>query len=55
MAATKRYRWVCPVGGLGALGPKAPRKTATIRYCLPCSAKSPTLVERTCPARLPPG
>lgn len=46
----KRYRWVCPSCKRGALGPKAPRLDATVRFCLPCSAKKTTLVARICPA-----
>ncbi len=45
-----RRRWVCPECNTGALGPDRPRKNATVRYCLTCSAKSKTLVERYCPA-----
>lgn len=50
MASAKRFRWVCPECGKGALGSSRPRKLATVRFCLACSAKSATLVERTCPA-----
>lgn len=46
---TGKHRWVCPKCGSGVLAGKAPRTNATARYCLPCSAKSDTLVERTCP------
>lgn len=42
-------RWVCPQCGSGAILGERPRRNATGRYCLPCSAKSKTLVERTCP------
>lgn len=30
--------------------PERPRKNATVRFCLDCSASSTTLVERVCPA-----
>lgn len=43
-------RWVCPACGAGVLAPERPRKDDTRRYCLPCSAKTGRLVERTCPA-----
>lgn len=46
----KRHRWVCPICGVGALGSSRPRKNATVRYCLACSAKSEYLVERSAPA-----
>ena len=46
----KRRRWICPTCGVGALGPERPRKNATVRYCLDCSASSATLVERVAPA-----
>ncbi len=42
------HRWTCPhCGGGRNLGVR-PRKNATDRYCLPCSEKTGTLVERTC-------
>lgn len=46
----KQVRWSCPNGCPGVLGPRQPRRSASVRYCLTCSAKSPTLVERTAPA-----
>jgi hypothetical protein len=49
MATPKRYRWTCPVCETSVLAGKAPRRNATVRFCLACSAKSDTLVERTCP------
>lgn len=43
--------WVCPAGRHPAVrGPERPRKNATCRFCLPCSAGSPALVERVAPA-----
>lgn len=50
MAKAKKYRWVCPTCGKGALGPQRPPADATMRFCLPCSKRSTTLVARTCPA-----
>ncbi len=49
MAKTKRYRWVCPMCDEGKLASSRPKKTATVRYCLPCSERTGELVERTCP------
>lgn len=46
---TGKHKWVCPECGSAVLAGKAPRQNATARYCLDCSAKSDTLVERTCP------
>lgn len=48
-AKPKRYRWVCPECGVGKLASSRPKANATVRFCLPCSSKSPELVERTCP------
>jgi hypothetical protein len=42
--------WKCPICGRQGRGPVRPRRNATVRYCLPCSAKEGTLVERTAPA-----
>jgi hypothetical protein len=50
MAKAEKHRWVCPECGSGLLASSRPRRNATARYCLPCSAKSPTLVERRCEA-----
>lgn len=47
--STRRHRWVCPRCGQARLASARPRKTATVRYCLPCSEATGTLVERTCP------
>jgi hypothetical protein len=43
-------RWECPNGCPAVLGPERPRLDATCRVCLKCSAKSPRLVQRVCPA-----
>jgi len=48
--ASKQVRWECPNGCSAVLGPSKPRRNATCRVCLTCSAKSPKLVERTAPA-----
>lgn len=45
----KRVRWVCELCGVGALGPRAPRRDNVVRYCLDCSKKSGRLVERSAP------
>jgi hypothetical protein len=51
MAKAKRKRWVCPTGDHpGVLGPGKPAANNIVRFCLPCSAKTGFLVERTCPA-----
>jgi len=47
---TKQARWKCPQCNEGILAPTKPRKNDTRRYCLPCSAKQGTLIERTAPA-----
>lgn len=44
-----KLRWNCPECGRGVLLGPAPRKNATARYCLPCSEKKGTLVERVSP------
>ena len=41
---------MCPSCGVGARGPARPRRDATVRFCLPCSAVSSVLVARACPA-----
>ena len=43
-------RWKCPTCGHGLLAPTRPRLNDVRRYCLPCSSKSPVLVERVSPA-----
>lgn len=48
--ATKQVRWKCLNCNSGVLAPSRPRRDDVRRYCLPCSAKSGTLVERTAPA-----
>lgn len=51
MAKAKRKCWVCPTGDHpGVLGPGKPAANNIVRFCLPCSAKKGSLVERTCPA-----
>ena len=50
MAKTRRTRWVCPSCGKGKLGPQRPRKDNVVRWCLPCSAKTGKLVERSAPS-----
>jgi len=47
---TKQVRWKCETCDDGLLAPSRPRKNDVRRYCLPCSAKRGTLVERTAPA-----
>ena len=47
---SKQVRWSCPNGCPAVLGPSKPRRNASVRYCLTCSADSPRLVERTAPA-----
>jgi len=42
--------WKCLTCGSGVRAPDRPVKLATARFCLTCSADSPTLVERVCPA-----
>lgn len=44
-------RWVCPKCGQGKIAPERLRKLDSRRWCLTCSASSPTLVERTLPSR----
>jgi len=44
-------RWVCPRCRRGVNAPSRPRMDDVRRYCLPCSAATGRLVERTCPAR----
>lgn len=43
-------RWICKTCGKGVNAPERLKRNDTRRYCLACSAKSPTLVERHCPA-----
>lgn len=43
-------RWTCPVCGTGRLAPSRMAANDTRRYCLVCSADSPTLVEMVCPS-----
>lgn len=50
MAKPKRFRWICPDCGAGKNASSRPRMDATVRFCLPCSEKTGTLVKRTCPA-----
>lgn len=47
---TKQVRWKCEKCDHGLLAPSRPRKNDVRRYCLPCSAKQGTLVERIAPA-----
>jgi len=47
---TKQVRWKCEKCDDGLLAPSRPRKNDVRRYCLPCSAKQGTLVERIAPA-----
>ena len=47
---TKQARWKCEKCNDGLLAPSRPRKNDVRRYCLPCSAKQGTLVERIAPA-----
>jgi len=47
---TKQVRWKCEKCDDGLLAPTRPRKNDVRRYCLPCSAKQGTLVERIAPA-----
>lgn len=44
-------RWACPKCGIGKLAPAKLSRTDTRRWCLACSAESPTLVERHLPGR----
>ena len=46
----KQVRWKCEKCNDGLLAPSRPRKNDVRRYCLPCSAKQGTLVERIAPA-----
>lgn len=46
----KQVRWRCEMCGDGLLAPSRPRRNDVRRYCLPCSAKRGTLVERVAPA-----
>jgi hypothetical protein len=41
--------WICPQCGDRKRGGVRPRKNATVRFCLPCSAKTDYLVERSAP------
>lgn len=41
---------MCPACGSTVLGPVRPRALATCRFCLTCSADSPTMVSRAAPA-----
>lgn len=43
--------WKCPQCQSQVRGPQRPRKNATCRFCLTCSARSKYLVERTCPVQ----
>lgn len=43
-------RWICPNCNAGKLAPARPQKDDVRRFCLPCSAKTGKLVERTCPS-----
>lgn len=47
---TKQVRWKCPSCNHGILNSSRPRMNDVKRYCLPCSAKSGVLVQRTAPA-----
>ena len=47
---TKQVRWKCEICDDGLLAPSRPRRNDVRRYCLPCSAKRGTLVERIAPA-----
>lgn len=47
---TPMKRWVCPTCSGGINAPSRPRKDDVRRYCLPCSAKTGRLVERSCPS-----
>lgn len=47
---TKQVRWKCEKCDDGLLAPSRPRKNDVRRYCLPCSSKQGTLVERIAPA-----
>ncbi len=49
MAKAKQYRWTCPDCGNAKLAGKSPRRNATVRFCLDCSERTGSLVERTCP------
>ena len=49
MAKAKQYRWTCPECGKAKLAGKSPRRNATVRYCLPCSDHTGSLVARSCP------
>lgn len=44
-------RWTCPKCGVGKLAPARLTRLDVRRWCLVCSSKSPTLVERVMPAR----
>ena len=46
----KQVRWKCSICDDGLLAPTRPRKNDVRRYCLPCSTKRGTLVERIAPA-----
>jgi len=46
----KQVRWKCEICDDGLLAPSRPRRNDVRRYCLPCSAKRGTLVERIAPA-----
>jgi len=46
----KQVRWKCETCDDGLLAPSRPRRNDVRRYCLPCSAKRGTLVERIAPA-----
>ena len=48
-ATTRRVRWTCPNGCPAVLGSSRPRRDATVRFCLACSASSDRLVPRTAP------
>lgn len=44
-----KHRWSCPECGNVVLLGARPRRDATARFCLACSERSGTLVERVCP------
>lgn len=49
MTKTTKTRWVCEKCGTAVMGSRRPRLDATVRFCLPCSAKSERLVKREAP------
>ena len=50
MSAPKQYLWECPNGCPAVRAPGRPRKDDVRRFCLPCSAKTGRLVERSAPS-----